>query len=282
MRIVIISGLSGSGKSTTNKALEDLGFFCVDNLPAGLLTRFLDLQDTAESEVDKFAFVMDTRERSFLKAIPHILDEVQARGHQVDVVFLECSDEVLQRRFSETRRPHPQALDGTVASGVQNERKMLRPIKERATLVIDTSSHSVHKLRREIQQHFSRPGQRPVMTVNLVSFGFKNGIPRDADIVMDVRFLPNPYFIDELREKRGIDPEVSEYVLKHERSLKFIDLFSQLINFLLPFYEEEGKSYLTIAIGCTGGHHRSVAIVEQIKAQIDSKVLRLRIRHRDL
>ena len=282
-RLVIISGLSGSGKSTVVRALEDLGFFCVDNMPAGLLTKFLDLQTASSAEVDRFAFVMDTRERRFLQDIPGAVQAVREQGYPIEILFLECSDEALVRRFSETRRPHPAAgPEGAVLDGVRNERELLRPIKEHATLVVDTSEFTVHELRRVIVNQFSRPGEKPVLHVHVVSFGFRNGVPAEADIVMDVRFLPNPHFVPELRPRTGIDPEVAEYVLRSDATREFLLRFSGLVNFLIPFYEEEGKSNLTIAIGCTGGQHRSVAIAEEIQKQIRGGSVQIRGRHRDM
>jgi RNase adapter protein RapZ len=283
LRLVIITGMSGSGKTTAHRALEDLGFFCVDNLPPGLLSRFLDLHAEGGQGIHKFAFVMDTRERDFLRELPRVLEDVQERGCRLDVVFLDCGDDELVRRFSETRRPHPAAHGGTVLEGIQNERRSLAPLKDRATIVIDTAPYTVHDLRREIQARFSRPGERPILTVQVLSFGFKHGVPREADLMIDVRFLPNPFFEPGLREKRGLDPEVQEYVLGHDATREFVTRFSEMIDFLLPYYEKEGKSYLTIAVGCTGGHHRSVAIAEELARRImTTGSLRLRVRHRDL
>ena len=281
-RIVIISGMSGSGKSTAKSALEDLGFFCVDNLPAELLSKFLDLQTEAQSGVEKFGFVMDTRERDFIRQLPKTLAEVQERGYIPEILFLDCQDEVLVRRFSETRRPHPLAEGGTVLEGIQNERRRLELIRDMASATVDTSDYTVHDLRREVQNRFAMPGEKPVMGMQIVSFGYKHGVPREADLMIDVRFLPNPFFVPELREKRGTDPEVQEYVLKHDATRAFVDRFTELVEFLLPYYEKEGKSYLTIAVGCTGGHHRSVAIAEELRNRIGSDSVRVRLRHRDL
>ena len=282
-RLVIISGLSGSGKSTVVHALEDLGFFCVDNLPAGLLTKFLDLQTAGSAELDKFAFVMDTRERRFLQDIAGAVQEVREQGYPIEVLFLECSDEALVRRFSETRRPHPAAgRGGAVLDGIKNERELLRPIKEHATLVVDTSEYTVHDLRRAIVDQFSRPGERPALNVQVVSFGFRHGLPPEADLVMDVRFLPNPHFVPELRAKTGADPEVADFVLRGEATREFLQRFCGLVNFLIPFYEDEGKSQLTIAIGCTGGRHRSVAIAEEVAKQVRGGSVKIRVSHRDV
>ncbi|MFH1623964.1 MAG: RNase adapter RapZ [Pseudomonadota bacterium] len=282
MRIVIISGLSGSGKSLAIKALEDIGFFCVDNLPVILLPKFLELRLQSPGEISKVALVMDIRERGFLKEYPRIFEQLEKEGYVMEVIFLECSDEILLRRFSETRRAHPLAEGKSVLEGIRRERESLAGLKNIAHKVIDTSNYNVHQLRNAIYQYFSQVSSLKKMTVNLLSFGFRYGLPYDADLVLDVRFLPNPYFIEELRNLTGEDKLISDYVLKRSEAKKFIKKFSNLIHFLIPLYEQEGKTYLTIAIGCTGGKHRSVAVINGLAKSLDKERYAVSTRHRDI
>lgn len=282
IRFVIITGLSGSGKSTAIKALEDIGFFCVDNLPVILLPKFLELRLQAPGEISRVAFVMDIRERGFLKEYPRIFEELKKEGYLMETIFLECSDEILLRRFSETRRSHPLAEGKSVIEGIRLERERLSNLKSTADKVIDTSNYNVHQLKDAIYKYFSEVSSLKKMTINLLSFGFKYGLPYDADLTMDVRFLPNPYFIEELKNLTGENKEVSNYVLKRSETKKFIKKFSNLIHFLVPLYEKEGRAYLTIAIGCTGGKHRSVAIINELAKSLDKEKYMVSIRHRDI
>lgn len=253
--IVVITGMSGSGKSTAVRALEDAGWFCIDNLPAPLLMKVTELG----AENQRLAFVIDVREGHFLADAPKVLDEARRAGHQVDVLFLDASDESLHRRYSETRRKHPLAANGTVSDGIAKERQALKELREQSQHVIDTSSMTVHDLKRQVQSRF---GQETLsaLAVTIMSFGFKYGVPSQADLVLDVRFLPNPYFVPELKAFTGKDANVAKFVLERAETQEFLDKVRGLITFLLPRYQKEGKAYLTVAIGCTGGKHRSVAI----------------------
>lgn len=282
IRIVIISGLSGSGKSISIKALEDIGFFCVDNLPVILLPKFLELFVQSPGEVSKVALVMDARGKNFLMEYPRIFEELKKEGYVMEIIFLECSDEVLIRRFSETRRTHPLAEGKSVIEGIRLERESLLDLKSIADNIIDTSNYNVHELKNVITQYFSQISSLKKMAVNLVSFGFRYWLPHDADLIIDVRFLPNPYFIEQLKNLNGNSKEVSDYVLKRGEAKKFIKKFSDLIHFLLPLYVKEGKSYLTIAIGCTGGKHRSVSVINELAKSLDKEKYIVNIRHRDI
>ena len=282
IRIVIISGLSGSGKSISIKALEDIGFFCVDNLPVILLPKFLELFVQSPGEVSKVALVMDVRGKIFLREYPRIFEEIKKKGYVMEIIFLECSDEVLIRRFSETRRTHPLAEGKSVIEGIRLERESLLDLKSIADNIIDTSNYNVHELKNVITQYFSQISSLKKMAVNLVSFGFRYWLPHDADLIIDVRFLPNPYFIEQLKNLNGNSKEVSDYVLKRGEAKKFIKKFSDLIHFLLPLYVKEGKSYLTIAIGCTGGKHRSVSVINELAKSLDKEKYIVNIRHRDI
>lgn len=282
VRILIITGLSGSGKSITNRALEDLGFFCIDNLPVGLLPKFLEMRTGSTSEISKIACVMDTREPHFLSEYPKIFAELRKKGCRIEILFLEASDEALIRRFSETRRPHPLAEGGTAADGIAREREMLSGLKKAADMILDSTDFSVHELRREVQHRFSQIQGERSMNIMIVSFGFKYGIPSMADLVMDVRFLPNPYFHPDLKDLSGEDPPVAEYVLSFPETKEFVDRYLEMLRFLMPFYIKEGKSYLTIAIGCTGGRHRSVALANELTKKMGSTDCQVKVRHRDI
>jgi UPF0042 nucleotide-binding protein len=257
--IVIITGMSGSGKSTAVRALEDAGWFCIDNLPAPLLLKVTELG----GENQRLAFVMDVREGNFLRDAPKVLDEAKRTGHQVDVLFLDASDEALLRRYSETRRKHPLALKGTAADGIVKEREALKDLREQSQHVLDTSQLTVHELRRQVQSRFGEPGAT-AMAVTFMSFGFKYGVPSQADLMFDVRFLPNPYFVPELKALTGREEKVAHYVLDRPETKTFIAKVNDLLDFLLPSYAREGKAYLTVAIGCTGGKHRSVALAHAL------------------
>ena len=282
IRLVVITGLSGSGKSTALKTFEDIGFFCIDNLPATLLPRFLELRDQISREVFKIALVMDLRGKDFLANFPKIFQEVKRKGNIVEVLFLEADEEIIIRRYSQTRRHHPLGEHRTLSATIRLERKKMEPIKRLATYRLDTSHLNVHQLREEILRLFSKVAQPVKMTMNLISFGYKYGLPNEADIVMDVRFLPNPFFVTELKELDGNQKPVMDYVMKWKETKVFLKDFYQLISFLIPQYQKEGKSQLTIAVGCTGGRHRSVAIINALSDFLKKQKLLINVRHRDI
>lgn len=266
--IVVITGMSGSGKSTAIRALEDAGFFCIDNLPALLVPKLTELIGREGSpNISKLALVMDAREGEFLSEAPSVLEEVKRGGHAVELLFLDASDDALMRRFSETRRRHPLAPDGSVAEGIELERRALKDLRSMADQVIDSSVLNVHDLKRLLQARFSTEPQN-APSLSIVSFGFRYGVPPQADMVFDVRFLPNPYFIPELKAQTGRDPKVAAYVLERPESQAFLEKVSDLCGFLFPRYQREGKAYLTVAIGCTGGKHRSVAIAHALHKRL--------------
>src|SRR6185436_2209096 len=279
--IIIITGLSGSGKSFAIRALEDNGFFCVDNIPALLIPKLIDLCQGYQEEIRRIALGVDLRGGQFLQALPEVLADLRAAGHYVQVLFFDASDDVLLRRFSETRRPHPQAGQESIQIGISRERKALESIRELADKVIDTSDFNVHELKREMEQQFCQAPTGRRMALFLTSFGYKYGIPHDADIILDVRFLPNPYFVDELRPKSGLDKEVRDYVMGNLETQKFLDRLYALLEFALPLYEREGKSSLTLALGCTGGHHRSVVLIEELRKRFGDEHFRVHVKHRD-
>ena len=281
MRILIITGLSGSGKSTAVRALEDEGFFCLDNLPVTLFSTFIELVDNAKERVRDVGLVMDIRGRDFLKGYEKVIQEIGEAGHAVEILFLDATDEVLIRRFSETRRRHPALEGGSVSDGIRFEREQLAGLRRLATTLIDTSELNVHQLRELIIARIKGEQGARAMTVHLQSFGYRFGIPLEADMVMDVRFLPNPHFIPELRKFSGLDPQVREFVLEKTDTTTFLEKFKDLMEFLLPGYRREGKSYLTVSIGCTGGRHRSVVIVEALRDFFAGNNVNLRITHRD-
>jgi RNase adapter protein RapZ len=280
--IIIITGLSGSGKSFAIRALEDNGFFCVDNLPALLIPKFIDLAQGYQEEIRRIALGVDLRGSQFLQALPQVLSDVRAAGHHAQILFFDASDEVLLRRFSETRRPHPLAGQDSIQDGISRERKALEPIRGLADKVIDTSDFNVHQLKREMEQEFCDALQARHMALFFTSFGYKYGIPHDTDMIFDVRFLPNPYFVNELRAKSGLDLEVRDYVLGNQETRDFLDRLYALLEFTLPLYEREGKSSLTLALGCTGGRHRSVVLVQELQQRFGGGHLRIHVKHRDI
>jgi RNase adapter protein RapZ len=282
-RFVILTGLSGSGKTQAIRALEDLGYFCIDNLPTQLIPTMADLATRDDANLDKVAIVVDIREPGFLSQFARIYRRLKAQpGVNPTLIFLEASHSTLVRRFSETRRPHPLARDRSVAEGITEEREKLNTIRSMADMVLDTSNLTVHEL-RDIFMRMSRDGRaRAEMVINLVSFGYKNGVPLDADLVFDVRCLPNPHFVDNLRLLTGRDKAVERYMQKHQATHDFVDKLTSFLKFALPHYVQEGKSYLTVAIGCTGGRHRSVFLAEALKKTLgEVKGVRLRVKHRD-
>ena len=280
--IIIITGLSGSGRSFAIRALEDNGFFCVDNLPALLIPKFIDLCQGYQEEIRRIALGVDLRGGQFLQALPQVLADMRGANHHVQVVFFDASDDVLLRRFSETRRPHPLAGQGSIQDGISRERKALESIRALADKVIDTSDFNVHQLKREIEHHFCQAPQTRRMALFFTSFGYKFGIPHDADMILDVRFLPNPYFVNELRARSGLESEVKEYVLGNLETRVFLDRLYALLEFALPLYEREGKSSLTLALGCTGGRHRSVVLVDELQKRFRAEKFPIHIKHRDI
>jgi UPF0042 nucleotide-binding protein len=282
MRILIISGLSGSGKSTAVRALEDEGFFCLDNLPVTLVPTFIDLVDNSKDRVRDVALVMDIRGRDFLKGYEKVIQEIGEAGNSVEILFLDATDEVLIQRFSETRRRHPALESGSVSEGIRFEREQLAGLRRLATTIIDTSELNVHQLKELVISHIKGEQGAREMTVHLQSFGYRFGIPLEADLVMDVRFLPNPHFIPELKQFSGLDPKVRNFVMEKPETVIFLEKFLDMMAFLLPSYRREGKSYLTVSIGCTGGRHRSVVIAEALRDFFVGKNVSLKVTHRDM
>ena len=277
--LVVITGLAGAGKSTTIRALEDSGFFCIDNLPVVLLPKLTELASTGA--IARMAVVIDAREGIFLKEAPRVIDEVRRTGHQVEVLFLDASDEVLLRRFSETRRRHPVAPDGTVSEGIRKERAVLKDLRELADQLIDSSTLNVHELKHRVQARFApEPSVEPSLSV--LSFGYRYGVPPQADLVFDCRFLPNPYFVPELKGLTGANEKVSRYVLDREETQAFLAKLVDLCEYLFPRYQREGKAYLTVAVGCTGGKHRSVAIAHELHRRLGRSHARIQLWDRDV
>jgi UPF0042 nucleotide-binding protein len=317
--VILISGLSGSGKTTAIKALEDIGFYCVDNLPILLLPKFIELCEQSGGKISKVAVVEDIRGeasypdsiqipnkagsgqvpdavgsgqargseevKDFLKDSRRIIQDLKREGYPIEILFLESSNPILMRRFSETRRQHPLAVGGSIREGLRLERERLQAIRDMAHQVIDTSQLNVHQLKEKIQQYAQEGRPTGQMTVTLLSFGYSFGIPFEADLVMDVRFLPNPYFVEELKRLKGDHPKIAEYVLQWEETKAFLRHLQELVRFLLPLYERERKTHLTIAVGCTGGRHRSIVIVnelgEMLRQEVTKRGVFLSVQHRD-
>lgn len=267
LHIVVVTGMSGAGRSTAVHVLEDLGFFCVDNLPPPLAPKLVEMLAGGD-EIRRVGLGVDVRTGAFLEGTDTVLAELEAGGHEVEVLFLDCADEALVHRFSETRRPHPLAPGGDVLEAIQRERERLGSLRARARQVIDTTRFSVHDLRRVLVDYVARGGGRPRMVTRIVSFGFKYGLPVDADLVFDLRYLPNPHFVAELRPKTGMSTEVSSFVLESAETRELLDDLTPMLTRVLPRYEREGKAYLTISLGCTGGRHRSVAIAEELARRL--------------
>lgn len=281
LQIAVITGLSGSGKTTALHVLEDLDYYCIDNLPAALIPRFVELCEGSE-EISRVALGVDSRTREFLDQVPRALDEVRGRGHRVEMIYLDAGDDTLVRRFSETRRPHPMAEGSDVAGAIVRERQRLATLRAHADRVIDTSAFTSQQLRGELRALFARSPEAGALQVSLLSFGYKYGLPADADLVWDVRFIPNPFYVDDLRPLTGFNEPVADYVLKNPATQQFIDIVGQFLRFALPWYEREGKSYLTVALGCTGGRHRSVVLVERLARMLQDQGVGYSIRHRDV
>ncbi len=279
-QLVILTGLSGSGKSTVLKTFEDLGFYCVDNLPVDLIPTFSELHMHGSGEIERAALLVDAREGEQLERLPALYRKLR-REHPARLVFIEAADEALLRRFSETRRPHPLGHDRPVREGLRRERKLMTPIRKLADVVIDTTKFNVHELRQFITERFKNPDRRPLL-VSLVSFGYRFGIPMDADLVFDVRFLPNPHFAPQLRRYSGKHPRVARYIRSFPQTGEFLRRIEGLLAYLIPHYIREGKSYLTIAFGCTGGRHRSVMLAEALRQALERRGYSAKVVHRDL
>jgi len=280
-KVVVLTGVSGSGKSTALRALEDAGFYCVDNLPIIIAEKLLELSGHTAGEVSRIALGVDAREGRFLSEAPRVIRELRRQGAEVEVLFLDCSDEALVRRYSETRRRHPLAGEGTVEDGIAAERRALADLKALADEVVDTTTLNVHELKRLVARRFAG-GENTKLSVTVLSFGFRFGVPAHADMVLDVRFLPNPYFIPELRPFAGTDARVAEFVLSQPDAKTFLARLLDMLAFLLPRYRAEGKSYLTVAVGCTGGKHRSVALAVALAERLSAGGQPVRLWHRDL
>jgi UPF0042 nucleotide-binding protein len=278
-QFVIITGLSGSGKGSVLNTFEDLGFYCVDNLPVALIPTFTELYEEG-GEIERAALLVDAREGEAIDKLPGILRGLKSR-HPATLVFIEASDSALIRRFSETRRPHPLARGGSIADGIREERRRMAPIRRLADVHIDTTKFTVHELRQFIIDRFQKSGQRPLL-VSVVSFGFRYGVPTDADLVFDVRFLPNPHFVARLRPFTGRDARVGRYIRSFPQTGEFLRRIESLLAYLIPHYIREGKSYLTIAFGCTGGRHRSVMLAEAIRRTLQRKGYAAKVVHRDI
>lgn len=296
LRVILISGLSGSGKTTAIKALEDIGFYCVDNLPILLLPKFIELCEQSGGKISKIAVVEDIRgavshpaseqeKTDFFEDSRRMIEDLRKEGVPIEVLFLDSSDPILMRRFSETRRQHPLALGGSILEGIRLERERLEGIRDIANQVIDTSQFNVHELKEKIQQYVQKDSQEGHLTVTLLSFGYSFGAPYEADLMFDVRFLPNPYFVDELKHLKGDDSRVEEYILKWEETKEFLTRLREFVRFLFPFYLRERRTHLTLAVGCTGGRHRSIVIVNQLaemlREEMAQKGMLLSVRHRD-
>jgi len=280
--IVVITGLSGSGKTLAIRAFEDMGYFCVDNLPVALIPVFADLC-SRRPDLRRAALVVDVREGTFLKEFPAIFDGLRRTpGRRGRLLFFEADDEALMRRFSETRRPHPLASGAGLEEGIRREREMLQPLRDRADLIIDSSRFNVHELKRYIRDHFAPRGGAQPMGISIVSFGYKRGVPPESDLLFDTRFLPNPFFVDTLRGRSGLDREVIDYLEAMPEYREFRARIADLMAFLIPQYLREGKSYLTVAIGCTGGRHRSVAMAEAVSQALRARGYEVKASHRDL
>jgi UPF0042 nucleotide-binding protein len=279
-QLVILTGLSGSGKGSVLNTFEDLGYYCVDNLPVSLIPTFSELYEGGRGEVERAALLVDAREGAQIDLLPGIYRKLKSE-RAATLVFIEASDAALQRRFSETRRPHPLAHGSAVAEGIRQERRRMAPIRRLADVIIDTTKFTVHDLRQVIIERFQNPGRRPLL-VSVVSFGFRYGIPADADLVFDVRFLPNPHFVPRLRPFSGKDDRVARYIRSFPQTGEFLRRVESLLAYLIPHYIREGKSYLTIALGCTGGRHRSVALAEVIRRSLQKKGYAAKVVHRDL
>jgi len=282
LEVVVVSGLSGAGRSTAAKCLEDLGYYVVDNLPPSLIAAMVDLGSHTSGEVTRIAVVVDVRSRAFSADLRSVIGELDEQGYRPRVLFLEAADDVLVRRFENNRRAHPLQGGGRLVDGIAAERELLSDLHAVADLVVDTSELSVHQLRAEVERAFAHTSAERKSSLTVVSFGFKYGLPLDADLVADVRFLPNPHWIPELRPHTGQDPDVRDYVLSQEGAGRFLDVYTELLRLVGAGYQREGKRYLTLAIGCTGGKHRSVAMAEEIAKRLAGDGVQTSVAHRDI
>jgi len=281
INILILTGLSGSGKSTAMATLEDAGFYCIDNMPVDLLPKFLEMPMERDSEITGIALAMDLRERSFLAKYSAVFNELKQKGYHFEILFLEAEEEILLQRYSTTRRQHPLSPEKSLLDGIRTEKIELEDLRSAADLVINTSRFNVHELKSKILDIARRSKELVPMRINVLSFGYKYGIPYDADLIMDVRFLVNPYFIPDLKELDGETQEIRDFVLNHDETRDFLKIYQDLLDYLIPLYEKEGKAYLTIALGCTGGRHRSVTIARIIYEHIRAKGKTVELNHRD-
>ncbi len=284
MRLVIVTGMSGAGKSTALRVLEDAGYFCVDNLPIALITKFAELIFTQNREISQAALGIDIRSGQALEGLKKVLEEMTAKNYNYEILFLDASDEVLVKRYKETRRSHPLSADGRIDKGIMLERERIEFLKKQADYILDTSQLLTRELKIEIEKIFIRDEKFKNLFITVLSFGFKYGIPQDADLVFDVRFLPNPYYIEELKYKTGNDKEIQDYVMGFEPAHIFLDKLEDMLGFLIPNYILEGKNQLVIAIGCTGGKHRSVTLANEIygRLKVEGAVYGIKIEHRDI
>ncbi len=283
MRFVIVTGMSGAGKLTAHKMLEDIGFYCVDNLPVPLIEKFIELIDEPNSEITKAALGLDVRADQSFEDAQKVLEQLKVNGHNFEILFMDCSESVLVKRYKESRRMHPLAPEGRVEDGILKEKLILEDIKRKSSYVIDTSNLLTRELKEEIDRIFNRNGEYNSLIINITSFGYKHGIPADADLIFDVRFLPNPFYIDELKHQTGNDAGVQDYVMGFPEAGIFLEKLTDMVNFLIPGYVKEGKYQLIIGIGCTGGKHRSVTLANELYKRLKDKgSYGLKIFHRDL
>ena len=282
LKIIIITGRSGSGKSTAIAAFEDAGYYCVDNMPVALLPKFLELPIKSNDEIAGLAFVMDLREKSFLSRYSPIFKSLKKKGHQFEILFLDADEETLLKRYSQTRRHHPLSQDKSLLEGIRTEQQQLKDLKIAADKIINTSHFNVHELKSVISDIAQKSKIFAPMKINILSFGFKYGIPHEADLIMDVRFLSNPHFVPELKNLDGKNERVKNYVLDNDEAQIFLKKYLDMLDYLIPMYEKEGKAYLTIAVGCTGGRHRSVTISEAVFEHIKKPDMQIIITHRDI
>lgn len=282
MKFLIVTGLSGAGKSQSTKFLEDLGYFCVDNLPPALISKFAEMCSDSKGTIDKAAIVIDIRVGRFFDHLAESLEELKDLGHTYDILFLEASDETLIKRYKSSRRMHPMAANGRIIKGIKAERRKLQEIKSRATNIIDTTNLSPSELKEEIVHLFVEGGKSEGLIINILSFGFKYGIPLDSDMVFDVRFLPNPYYIESLKKFSGDDEGVRNYVMQWPAAVEFMNKLTDMVEYLIPHFIKEGKSQLVISIGCTGGRHRSVTMVNMLSKKLKESNHRVIVEHRDI